>query len=222
MENYYIITRPSDNAKELELKIASLGINTLIEPMIEIKFIQFKADFTSKSLIFTSQNAIASFAMQHKEREIKIFVLNGATYNIAKKLGFSNIKKIGKNIDELQKNLPQGEYIYISGDNITQELECERIIAYQSHYKNEFSYKFKELLLEKSIGYISFFSSNSAKTFLKLVKENQFENLLFTIEAHTISAKIANIVGQLKWKSIKVADSASNQAICTLLQESLE
>jgi uroporphyrinogen-III synthase len=212
-------------------------IPTINEPMIEIKKtpITTKVD-KSDILVFTSANGINSFADQYNLRNNLIYTLSGNSYLTAQEAGFTKIFKAGNSAEELLSNLTQNEdalkaarVLHLSGDyiscDISKELKrlsisSERVICYQTIYRDCFSSDLEKIIREKQLAAVIFFSINTAVVFTRLLKRvtNDYQH----ISALAISNKIAIALKELKWENIAISEKITNQSICDLALKNYE
>lgn len=106
------------------------------------------------------------------------------------------VSYIARNIQDLLEHFPQEFYkqtIYLSSNEITQELppEIRRQIVYQVQYVSQLCHLED---IKQGLDYILLYSSNSAKTLIKLFTENNLLELLSTTQVITISKKVADII----------------------------
>ncbi|ABV75046.1 hypothetical protein A1C_03865 [Rickettsia akari str. Hartford] len=127
-----------------------------------------------------------------------------------------------KNVADLIKHFPPDLYeqtIYLSSNEITKDLpnKIARHIIYNVEYLNELPISIiKEL--EKNIDFILLYSQNSAKTFIRLLLQNNLLTYLQDSLVVAISLKVANIVRPFI-KNVVYCDDRNPNDIIKLLFE---
>ncbi|AFC71131.1 uroporphyrinogen-III synthase [Rickettsia australis] len=127
-----------------------------------------------------------------------------------------------KNVEDLIKHFPPDLYeqtIYLSSNEITKDLpnKIARHIIYNVEYLNELPISIiKEL--EKNIDFILLYSQNSAKTFIRLLLQNNLLEYLQDSLVVAISLKVANIVRPFI-KNVVYCDDHNPNYIIKLLSE---
>lgn len=189
-----LITRPIKLSQELEPKILSLSHEPIIAPLLEIKILDMVN--TKIPCIITSQHALSCI----ENKNTKLYILGERSCEIAKSLGFTNVIYSGKNINELQKNIPQNEeLLYLSGAEVTYNLsnfpKVNRKIVYLSSPVTSMPINLNNFLQINETKSILFFSLKTAETFINLTNSYRLYNKFNDIITISLSE---NISGYLK------------------------
>ncbi|QQV75243.1 hypothetical protein H6P87_00793 [Rickettsia tillamookensis] len=140
----------------------------------------------------------------------------------SKRLLGKKVVYTAKNVEDLIKHFPPDLYeqaIYLSSNEITKDLpnKIARHIIYNVEYLNELPVSIvKEF--ENNIDFILLYSQNSAKTFLRLLLQNNLLEYLQDSLVVAISLKVANIVRPFI-KNVVYCDDQNHNDIIKLLSE---
>ena len=216
---HILFTRPLEDCHEMILKFQSLGHEISHLPLIDIEGLNYEALNYSefKGIIFTSSNAIKFLDLKNIDKKILCFCVGSATEKKARSTGFQNVLAADGNVDNLKElillnfNTSEGKLFYVSGENISINLDKElisegysvkRIINYRANpikkYDEDFIKKLKLKMPE--ITYI--YSQNSAINLLKMIKNYHLETLWMNTNLMCISEKTSSILNEIKWKKI--------------------
>jgi uroporphyrinogen-III synthase len=216
---HILLTRPLEDSFEIILKFKSLGHKVSHLPLLKIDKVNYNeinfSDF--KGIIFTSANAVKFLDIKIINKKLLCFCVGNATEKKARSVGFQNVIAAGGNVQNLKElilqnfNQKDGQLIYVSGENISVDLDqqllkegynIKKIINYRTINNENFNKNFiKELKLNMpDIVYV--YSQNSASNFLKLIKFYQTENLWMDTNLMCIGEKTSSILNEIKWKKI--------------------
>lgn len=214
-----ILTRSKELNEEMinEINTANQGNNY---EFIECDLIEYELEIFDMSILDKFKNIIitsyyASLNMP-KNNSHDIYVVGKKSAQILKEKGY-NIKCCAKNVEELKNSLPQNIYnstIYLSGNNITTNMpdDIEHKIFYKTYYR-EFLLKKQTERFKKGIDYILLYSSNCAKTLIKLLINNDLLNYLENTTVIAISANVKKIVEEY-FKDIQICKNNNLMIDC--------
>ncbi|MBQ4874513.1 MAG: uroporphyrinogen-III synthase [Rickettsiaceae bacterium H1] len=222
-----LITRIQEDSLKTQRLLSEYKINSLIEPLIKLNFhSNMKINHNNETLLVTSMNAIRSLVKIDKNKDYKIIAIGESTANFARNNGFNNVISAGQNVKDLinyvLKNCTEQKFLYISGEKISYPLDnilsdyrinIKRIIVYDTIYRKKFSDKCYRSLQNYKIKGITFFSLNTAETFLKLIFEHKLESKLKTIKVYSLSRKITNFLSKEHWGKIYTADMPTHESL---------
>jgi len=216
---HILLTRPLEDCSQMILKFQSLGNKVSHLPLLKIDKIDYdEINFSKfKGVVFTSANAVKFLDHKIIDKKILCFCVGNATEKKARSIGFQNIIAADGNVENLKELIlrnfdkKNGKIIYVSGENISIDLDQElikegydvkRIINYRTIHNENFDQNFvKELKLNMpDIVYV--YSQNSASSLLKFIKFNQSETLWMNTNLMCIGEKTSAILNEIKWKKI--------------------
>lgn len=220
---YAILTRPELESKSMAKKLESLGIRTLIEPMLTIKpceevqaLLKLLTWDEPLSVITTSQHAIRPLASVTTHRDFPLYVVGESSRDLAEYLGFTNIVlghgHASSLLDIIAKSGPTNHhYYYLSGQDITENIPehlarmgraCQRYTVYRAEKQQRFSEATCRLLANHTDVVALFFSTRSAEAFMQCVANAHCASALRAMIAFTFSEKIATSLDGYPWREI--------------------
>ena len=143
--------------------------------------------------------------------------MGNATEIKARSVGFQNVITAEGNVRNLKELIFQnfdqkdGKIFYVSGENISYDLDqqlskegynIKRIVNYRTIHNENFNDNFINELKLNMPDIVYIYSQNSALNFLKLIKNNQTENLWLDTNLMCIGEKTSSILNEIKWKKI--------------------
>ena len=216
---HILLTRPLEDCSQMILKFQSLGNKVSHLPLLKVEKIDYdEINFLEfKGVVFTSANAVKFLDHKIIDKKILCFCVGSATEKKARSIGFQNVIAAEGNVENLKELIlrnfdkKNGKIIYVSGENISIDLDQElikegydvkRIINYRTIHNENFDEHFvKELKLNMpDIVYV--YSQNSASSLLKFIKLNQSETLWMNTNLMCIGEKTSAILNEIKWKKI--------------------
>jgi uroporphyrinogen-III synthase len=100
-----LITRPSEDAAPLAAKLAAMGIESHVEPLLTIAPVAgAKVELEGvQALLFTSANGVRAFTALSPERGLLAFAVGDQTARTLKEAGFSAIESASGDVEDLAK-----------------------------------------------------------------------------------------------------------------------
>ena len=100
------ITRTEPGASRTAARLAAVGIDSLLDPVLEVRPLPASTDLAGfDALAFTSPNGVAIFAAISGERTLPVFAVGEATAEALADIGFSNIRTAGGDVQALARLL---------------------------------------------------------------------------------------------------------------------
>ncbi|MBN9412813.1 MAG: uroporphyrinogen-III synthase [Candidatus Paracaedimonas acanthamoebae] len=228
-----LLTRPQYDSQKLAKDLQDYGIESHINPLLEIEQKHFQYDpERAQAFVITSLNGLRSFATQNQERSLPLFVVGQESMNLASSFHF---KKIIPGNGTALSLLPliqttcspaEKEIACITGDYIHTDLilpltelgfSAKQIIAYNTIECTSLDLQTQNFLKDKTISVVTFFSPRSAQIFAKLVEN--YKDLCQFLYGVCLSPEISNIVSEIKWRKLYTAASPSRQEIIEILKD---
>ena len=229
-----LITRPKPSALSTAKMFQSAGFETLIEPLLEIIPATVLLNDLKKyqAVVATSAMAIRALASLSDQREVSLWCVGNASYEVAKKLGYKKIHfpKGGENAQSLfaaiKKELSpkEGPIFYAAGETtrvdlkkllMSSQFEVDREVLYESKMSAEISLKTKDFLEQKSEGAITFYSPRTFKAFLNICERQRIQFAFDRFIALSLSDVISAEVEKLPWLQVITA-STTTQLVANL------
>ena len=231
-----LITRPRYLAIKTSNILRILGYNTLILPMLHLRYM-YKEIFDNNYsfIIITSQNAV--YATKHLGwlKKKRIYAVGAKTASLLSNINCKNIivcdesKQNSKGMLDLIKSKENtlSKCLYISGTDVAGNLETElkwlgydvnREIVYKSISTTHLSESAIDSI-NSLVQAVLFYSPRTATTFSRLTDKYQI-NLSNKI-AVCISTKIANNLKQYAWSNILITKNSSEYSLMEVVNTNI-
>lgn len=214
-----LLLRPHQDNMALASSLREMGIETHIEPMIDIKYLTNKnSDFSDiTTAIFTSQNALKAIDCNNITH-LNCYVVGRKTAQLAKQLGFDKIFTADNSANSLLElilktcNKDQERLVYFSSSTPTLDLvsilgQCQykirSHIAYEVIDTTELSSTLQKKIIANKIDIVLLYSYHTAEVFLQLMGKYNLLGYLSQINALVISNKVKQLIEKYQWKTIK-------------------
>lgn len=219
-----LITRPLEEAKILANTLEILGYQTILAPLLEIKFtkdVDFNQLYNYQAIIITSRNSIK--AISEVDKDLKLLIVGKESYYYAKSLGFLNCIFAGENIEQLKENIPNyNNLLYLSGAEITDDLKnlkqkIDRKIIYKAEQITNPSKELLEFIKQDQLKICLFLSARTAQAFANIIANNGLKQYCKSIISLTLSNKIAHNLEQLHFNSCYVTQEPTLDSLVNLI-----
>ncbi|HKT20547.1 MAG TPA: uroporphyrinogen-III synthase [Stellaceae bacterium] len=236
-----LVTRPEGEAQRLAATLAARGIESLIEPLIAIRFrpegaevlAPFLAD--AQAALFTSANGARAFAAATARRDFRIFAVGETTASTARDAGFTRIESAKGNVGELAARViarlkpGDGALIHAAGSVTAGDLgdvlgaagfTLRRTVLYEAVAAEGLSPALRDALRRRELAAALFFSPRTAAIFVHLAAG--LETHCAPLVAVAFSPAVAAALEPLPWRRIAVASSPQEAELLRALERSLE
>ncbi|WP_165184012.1 uroporphyrinogen-III synthase [Caulobacter soli] len=96
------VTRASPGAEATAARLAAMGFEPLIDPLLEVRDLSPAIDLGDvAALAFTSVNGVAAFARLHGDRTRRVFAVGDRTARAAREAGFTEIASADGDVEAL-------------------------------------------------------------------------------------------------------------------------
>ena len=236
-----LITRAEDEARRLAATLGARGIETLIEPLITVRFRPESAAVLGPFLegvqaaIFTSANGARAFAAATKRRDLRVFAVGPATAAAAREAGFAQIEKAQGNVEDLAALViarlkpGAGALIHAAGSVTAGDLAgvlgaagflLRHAVLYDAVAAEGLSPAARGALEREELAAALFFSPRTAAIFARLAAG--LETHCASLVAVALSSAVAAVLEPLPWRRIAVASSPQEAELLRVLERSLE
>ena len=229
-----LITRPIDDAVDLQQELKKKKIQTLIDPLTSFKFRNRKIKFTDDHIyICASQRCVVSLTRIKNINNIRIIVVGKKVARRLKENNFKNILFISRDTQQLMKWMRkkenrQNNYVYLSGSIVNQifvselkkyKISFKRKVIYETILKKSFNRKTIKFLKQNKINSVVFYSKTSADVYFKLLKKYKISlNTLGQIY-FVLSARISKncIKHKIERGVIKISPKPDHTSMISLI-----
>ncbi len=229
-----LITRPREDAAGLAEAFAAHGIETLIEPMLEILYRDAEnLDLAGvQAVLLTSANGVRALARASARRDILALAVGPATARAARELGFAAVATAGGDVAALaalaaERCRPEdGPLVHVSGSVVAGDLagrlaaagfETRRATLYEARPAESLSEAAARAIAAGTIDAVALFSPRTAKTFVRLAARAGLEAALAGTDALCLSEAVAGAARALSWRAVRIAERPDQEALVALL-----
>jgi uroporphyrinogen-III synthase len=228
-----LITRPEPGATETAARVAALGHSPVIAPVLEIETLRGGLGGLNRiaATILTSRNAVAACPVLCHGRPA--FAVGDATAARARALDFTDVRSASGDAAALAvlvaDALPRqtGPLFLPAGHRQAQDLARDlrergfrviRRVAYRAKPALVLPDVARLQLNNGNITVMLFFSAETARHFVRLVRAAGLVDSVESIEAVSISDRATMPLRGLPWRRISVAAQPNQDAMLALLQ----
>ncbi len=225
-----LITRPMEDAEPLARSLAVGGVGAMIEPLLEINYLQGALPDLSKmqGVLATSANGIRAFSRVSDNRHIKIWAVGDATARSARDAGFDTVMSAGGDVDALaalviaQTNPSLGPLLHVAGSRLAGDLGAmleaagfvyNRSVLYEARTLTELSPGLCDAFQANTLDGIVLFSPRTAKTLVRLIEKHGLAAQLSKVTVFCLSKAVAQKVEALDWKKVIIATIPQEDAL---------
>ncbi|QXK91850.1 uroporphyrinogen-III synthase [Neoehrlichia mikurensis] len=227
-----LLTRPYSDALKSRNILLNFGFNVYIESVLQIEYlVPHLQDIELFDLIIsTSKHSIISLSKNTTIRSNTIITVGNSTMNVATSLGFDQVLSVNGNtqdvISYIQSQSRNLKILYIRGEHITCDIKAilntmgfnvHEVVMYKTIANKLLSKECYNLIVNRDISEILFYSSRSAEIFIQLVQESNIAHHLKNMNAYVLSNKIANVAKVINWRAIFVTDIPTESSLIQLL-----
>ncbi len=227
-----MITRPRADAEALAALLAERGIETLIEPLLEIVAIAGRAlDLEAvQALLLTSANGARALAETTDRRDLALFAVGPATAAAARAEGFASVATAGGDVAALSRlvearlDKSAGVLLHVSGSAVAGDLAgrltaagfaTRRAVLYEAQPSSALSDAAVAAIAEGRIDAVLLFSPRTAASFVRLA--GQASLALGRLRALCLSPAVAQHAETAPWGEIAVAARPELDALLALI-----
>src|ERR1700674_2697706 len=182
-----LVTRPREESETLAAALAVRGIETRIDPLMEIRFFTSAAlDLAGvQAVLCTSANGVRALARLSDERAVPLFAVGEASAARAREEGIAHVESAGGNVDDLarlageQLRPDKGRLLHVAGSDVAGDLAgelrragfaVERAVLYEARPATGLSAATARALVAGLVDFALFFSPRSAAIFARLAE----------------------------------------------------
>ena len=229
-----LITRPREEAESLAAQLAARGIDSLVEPLLDIRPITTPALALDgvQALLFTSANGARAFAAREGRRDLPVFAVGARTAEVAREAGFTRVESAADDVTRLaalvreRLDPARGAILHGSGAVIKGDIAAllapagfavRRVALYEATPAGELSATARADIQRGAIAAVLLFSARTAETFVSLAQRAGLTAALSRIAAVCLSRAVADAVAPVAWREVLVAARPEQGALLALL-----
>ncbi len=230
-----LVTRPREDAESFAAALAARGIETVIEPMLEIVDLPgpplTRED--AQAVLFTSVNGVR--ALQRRNRsdlsqfiDVPVLAVGDATDKAARAAGFRQVESAAGDVEALaalvlgRLSPGDGPLLHIAGSQVAGDLAgrltaagfvVRRTAIYAARKATALSAGALAALRHHRIDAVTFFSPRTATAFVTLCRDAGALPLLAGTAALCLSRAVAQAAGAAVWRAVVVAPRPDQEGL---------
>lgn len=229
-----LITRPRAESEALAALLAERGIETVIEPLIEIAHdMAALPDLDGvQAILCTSANGVRALARASAERGLPLFAVGDATAARARAEGFCRIESAGGDVEDLaylagRRLKPQaGKLLHIAGSAVAGDLAAalgaqgftvERVVLYEASPATALTQATARAIAGETFDFALFFSPRTAAIFARLAEDAGVQAGLRRTVAVSISAAADAMLADLPFRDRVIAQAPTQAALVSCI-----
>jgi len=229
-----LLTRPREDAEPLAALLAERGIDSLIEPLLEIvPRADAGLDLDGvQALLLTSANGVRALAELTPERRLPLFAVGDATAQAAREAGFERVASAGGDVDDLARLViarldpRDGALCHVAGSAVAGDLggrleaagfATRREVLYEARPRRALSPAATAALAGGGLDAVLFFSPRTAASFVTLAAGAGLREACKGLAAFCLSPAVAAAIEELPWRAVRVAERPTQAALIQLL-----
>ncbi len=227
-----MITRPREDARPLAEALAARGVETLLEPLLEIMPVAgARLDLAGvQAVLLTSANGARALAAATEVRDVTVLAVGAATAAAA--AGFARVETSGGDVDALADlaasvcDPAAGALVHVAGSHVAGDLAgrltergftLRRETLYTAERAAALSDAAAAALRRGAIDAVLLFSPRTAGGFDTLAARAGVTADLAHVRALCLSAAVAEVAGTVAWRALDVAARPDQEALLALV-----
>lgn len=231
MKMRILVTRPAQDGAEIAAKLAALGHQALLAPLLEPRFFDGPEPALDdvRAILATSANGIRALVRRTARRDMAIFAVGPQTTEEARAAGFSNVRNADGNSRTLAEAVTRwttpekGALLHVCGQDapgtlveslVQRGFNARRAALYAIEAAAALPPDVRDALGRGVVEAVLFFSPVSAKIFLDVCAGLPTAKLI----ALCISPATANMLPPGVFQEVRIAASPNQAALLALVE----
>jgi uroporphyrinogen-III synthase len=228
-----LVTRPEPGASETAARIAALGYQPIVAPLLEIRILHTALPPSGhvQAVLATSGNAIAALPASH--RHLPLFAVGDATAALARAAGFTEVhsaagdsgalavlvaRHCDRNAGPLLFTCGRGQGRELAGDLRQRGFVVVRRAVYVAVPVRVLPEAARDALIGGGLTAAVFFSAETARQCVRLLRAARLHDAVRSVAALAIGQSTAVALQALPWRRIDVAAQPNQEAMLALLR----
>ncbi len=231
-----LLTRPRPDAAATMRALQARGFEVMLEPMLEVVTIPDVAiDLTGvQAFLVTSANGVRALAESTPERSLPVLAVGEASARTARLLGFQQVANADGDVAGLaalvRRRLDPGNgvLLHAAASQVAGDLkglledsgfQVRRVILYEARQSEALSEEAVAALAGGQLDAALFYSPRTAATFASLLGAAGLDDACRGIVAYGLSPAVADQIGGLPWRRLRIAARPRQDAVMALIDE---
>ena len=233
-----LVTRPQAEGEELAAALAALGVEAIVEPMIEIRYRDRPAPDLAgvQAVLCTSGNGVRALAQLCRERTVPLYAVGDATAARARAEGFAQVESAGGAVADLVRLVATwlrpdgGPLLHVTGSAVAGDLAgelrvrgfaVERATLYEAQPRAALSAACAGALAAGMVDFALFFSPRTAAIFARLVARAGLAEAMSALGAVSISAAADSALAPLRFRVRQIAERPDQPSLLAALDRAV-
>lgn len=238
---HLLITRPRDDAKAMQAKLAGHNIKTTLAPVLDLSFADLsRLDVASdQAVVVTSRNGLKSIVRNHAEAKLsrsRVYTVGEATAAYARSIGLKNLR-IGPGTAEglcgqikSECDPARGPIHHLAGAHLAYDLKSDletagfnvrTTVVYTAKPAEQFSQEVIHAIRSDNVNGVVLMSARSAHIFATLCQQHDLvkdvsEFVFFCLSAAVKDRLIASLPG-VQDRSVHVSERPDTEELLALI-----
>jgi len=229
-----LVTRPLDDALEIQILLAARGHEVVVAPLLRVEFRHgAEIDLTGEQAILaTSANGMRALARRTGRRDLPVFAVGPQTAQAARALGFNQVRSADGDAVALAQAVPSwtspkaGPLLHAAGADAPGKLadaltasgfQVRSEILYDVIAVDELSANATAEIVANRIDAVLLFSPRSARAFVQRLNEAGLTEHATRMIAGCISQATASALAPLTMKEVRIAARPNQESLLNCL-----
>jgi len=233
-----LVTRPRAEAESLAEALAARGIDSIIEPVLEIHYRSEPAPDLAgvQAILCTSANGVRALARLTAERAVPLFAIGGSSAARARDEGFARVESAGGSLADLvglarDRLRPDGgRLLHVAGSIVAGDLAgalraagfaVDRAVLYEARPAGALSAASVRALTAGIVDFALFFSPRTALIFARLAERAGIIDAIGAVIAVSISPVADVALEPLRFRERHIAERPDQPSLLNALDRVL-
>ncbi|MBL4907170.1 MAG: uroporphyrinogen-III synthase [Sneathiella sp.] len=225
-----LITRPVESSEKLARRLASMGHDVVLCPLLHIEFREAGPLPLNgvQAFIVTSANGIEGLIKRTGNRDLPLYAVGEKTAEAAKEAGFKNVLSADGDVDTLTALITKsavksdGDLLHVGGARLAGDLKVKlehsgfsyrREILYDAVDETDFQKDAIRALEDETLDGVVLFSPHTAKIFATIIEHKGLSPHLKGVTAWCLSNNVAVEIADLPFKESFIAPSPTEASL---------
>jgi uroporphyrinogen-III synthase len=228
-----LITRPEPGASETAARIAAMGLTALVAPVMEIRPVDVRLPPPDRLSAILLASGNAADALPKTYRELPVLTVGAATQRRARGAGFTDVTSADGDAVALaalvRARFPdrngtlllaagRGQSVALANELRASGYRVARRVVYAATPVSVLPSKARAALLGDRALTVLFFSAETARCFVRLVRAAGLADRLSGRDAITIGDQAAMALKDQPWADVRVATKPTQNEMLALLR----
>jgi uroporphyrinogen-III synthase len=228
-----LITRPQPGASETAARIAAMGLNPIVAPFLHIRPSPVRLPETQWIAAILLASGRAVDPLPEYCRTLPVLTVGDATARRAKQAGFTNVISADGDASDLAAHIKaridpregtlllaagKGQSVALANELRSAGYRVARRVVYAARPVTRLPAAARDALLNDEARIVLFFSTETARCFMRLVEAAGLLGTLRNREAITIGAQVGMALKREYWARVSVAGKPTQDEMLALLQ----